>query len=40
MDQERAYGPGVGDEKADLSSDIPRLYLFTRLLMETGANPP
>jgi glutamate carboxypeptidase len=27
-------------EWIDLNSIIPRLYLFTRLLMETGANPP
>jgi glutamate carboxypeptidase len=27
-------------EWIDLSSVIPRLYLFTRLLMETGARPP
>jgi glutamate carboxypeptidase len=27
-------------EWIDLNSVVPRLYLFTRLLMETGANPP
>jgi glutamate carboxypeptidase len=27
-------------EWIDLRSVVPRLYLFTRLLMETGANPP
>ena len=27
-------------EWIDLNSLVPRLYLFTRLLMETGANPP
>jgi len=27
-------------EWIDLSSVVPRLYLFTRLLMETGAKPP
>ena len=27
-------------EWIDLNSLTPRLYLFTRLLMETGANPP
>lgn len=27
-------------EWVDLNSLVPRLYLFTRLLMETGANPP
>ena len=26
-------------EWIDLNSLVPRLYLFTRLLMETGANP-
>jgi glutamate carboxypeptidase len=27
-------------EWIDLNSIVPRLYLFTRLLMETGAKPP
>src|ERR1019366_2929276 len=27
-------------EWIDLNSLVPRLYLFTRLLMDTGANPP
>jgi glutamate carboxypeptidase len=27
-------------EWIDLNSVVPRLYLFTRLLMEAGANPP